>query len=296
MIGEAYNLMLLALTHMVPLLLGSVGEIVTERAGVVNIGIEGIFLLSAFISAVISYFTKNVILAIILGVVTGCLIGILHGVISVYLRGDQIVSGVGVNIFAYGIGVIGLISIWETFGNSPPVMTVPKIRIFNYSLSPLIILSIMIAIFTWYLLFKTSIGLKIRACGEDPRSAETMGVKVLRLRLLSTIYGSALAGLGGAYLSVDWVGQFTKEIAAGRGFIALANVAFSNWNPLTAIFGAFIFGFFDALSAYLNIIQAQLELTYIFKTIPYVGTLIIISIFTSKARMPSALGKPYIKE
>ena len=123
-----------------------------------------------------------------------------------------------------------------------------------------------------------------------------MGVNVFRTRLVATIVGATLAGLGGAYLSVDWVGQFTKEISAGRGFIALANVAFSGWNPLMAIAGAFLFGFFDALAIHLSIVSLQPALAYIFKIIPYLGTLAVVSIFVRKARMPASLGKPYIKE
>ncbi|MDJ0270950.1 MAG: ABC transporter permease [Aigarchaeota archaeon] len=286
----------MALTPMVPLLLGAVGEIITERAGVVNIGIEGIFLLSALTSAVVSFYTGNVTLAILVGLATGAVVGVLHGIISVYLRGDQIVSGVGLNLFAYGIGVITLITLWNTFGNSPPVKTVPKISIAGRPISPLTFITIAIAIAAWYFLFKTNAGLRLRACGEDPRAAEAMGVNIMRVRFLATILGATLAGLGGVYLSVDWVGQFTKEISAGRGFIALANVAFSNWNPLLAIIGAYIFGFFDASAIYLSITSAQPILTYLFKAIPYLGTLAVAAIFVGRARIPAALGKPYIKE
>ena len=290
------NLLIISLVPMVPLLLGSVGEIVAEKAGVVNIGIEGIFLLSALTSAVIDFFTGNLILAILTGIVTGTGLGILHGIISVYLRGDQIVAGVGVNMLAYGLCVISLVTIWETFGSSPPVKTVPKLKIFDLRVSPLVIVSIAIALVTWYFLFKTNTGLRLRACGEDPRAAETMGVNVMRTRFLATVYGAMLAGLGGAYLSIDWVGQFTREIAAGRGFIALANVAFSGWNPLIAIAGAFIFGFFEALSIYLSIRYGQFALVYLFKTIPYLGTIAVTIIFVGRAKTPAALGKPYIKE
>lgn len=296
MIEEVADLGLLALTSMVPLLLGAVGEIVSERAGVVNIGIEGMFLLSALTSVIAEYYTGNLALSLLVGVATGVCVGVLHGAISVYLRGDQIVAGVGVNLFAYGVGVVSLITIWGTFGNSPSVPTIPKFMVLGRPISPMVPTSILIAVGTWYLLFKTNTGLRIRACGEDPRAAEAMGVKVLRLRFLSVLYGAALAGLGGAYLSIDWVGQFTKEIAAGRGFIALANVAFSGWNPVVAIAGAYVFGVFDALAIHLSIVSMQPALAYLFKTIPYLGTLAVVVAFVRRARMPSSLGKPYIKE
>jgi len=290
------NLLIISLVPMVPLLLGSVGEIVAEKAGIVNIGIEGILLLSALTSAVVDFFTGSLLLAILTGIATGFGLGILHGIISVYLRGDQIVAGVGVNMLAYGLCVISLVTIWGTFGSSPPVKTVTKIKLLGSRISPLAFISIAIAVATWYFLFKTNFGLRLRACGEDPRAAETMGVNVMRTRFLATIYGAMLAGLGGAYLSIDWVGQFTREIAAGRGFIALANVAFSGWNPLIAIAGAFIFGFFEALSIYLSIRYGQFALVYLFKTIPYLGTIAVTMIFVGRAKMPAALGKPYIKE
>ncbi len=297
LIESALDLIFLAFTSMVPLLLGATGEIITEKSGVVNIGIEGIFLLSALTSTIVDYFTGgNILASIAIGVLTGTLIGLLHGLISTYLRGDQIVAGVGVNVFAYGMAVIALVTIWGTFGNSPTVPKIPKIKVGEYVVSPIFILSILIAVGAWYFLYRTGLGLRLRSCGEDPRAAEAMGVKVLRVRLLATVLGASLAGLGGAYLAIDWVGQFTKEISAGRGFIALANVAFSNWNPLTAIAGAFIFGFFDALAIHLSIVSLQPALAYLFKIIPYVGTLAVVSVFFKRTRIPSALGKPYIKE
>ncbi len=293
----AMDLIFSALTSMVPLLLGATGEIIVEKSGVVNIGIEGIFLLSALTSTIVDYFTNgNLGLALLVGIATGAAVGVLHGVISVYLRGDQIVAGVGVNMFAYGIAVVALVSIWKTFGNSPSVATIPSIMIFGESMSPLVPTSIVIAIIAWYFLFRTNAGLRLRACGENPRAAEAMGINVLRIRFLATIVGAALAGLGGAYLSIDWVGQFTKEISAGRGFIALANVAFSNWNPLMAIVGALIFGFFDAVAIYLSIVSMQPALAYLFKIIPYVGTLAVVAIFARRAKLPASLGVPYIKE
>jgi len=297
MIEDILSILSNTLIYMVPILLASVGEIITERSGVVNIGLEGILTLSAFTATVITFTTGNPCLGLLIGLVIGALSGILHGVISVYLRGDQIICGIGFNAFAYGISVMGLVSIWQQHGASPPVETLPMITIAGkYSISPLTIIAITIALAAWYWLFKTSSGLKLRACGEDPRAAEAMGVNVLRTRFLATIIGATLTGLGGAYLATGWIGQFTRAIAAGRGFIALANVAFSNWNPLLAILGSFIFGFFDVLSIYLQIKVQTIALTYPLKAIPYIGTLIVVSLFIGRAKMPKALGKPYIKE
>jgi len=295
-LSSIVSLFILALSPMVPLLLGSVGEIIIEKAGVVNIGIEGVFLLSALTSAMVSFFTGSLPLAIFVGVITGLGVGAIFAVIGVYLRGDQIVAGVGINLLAYGIGVIALFKTWNVFGASPPVATIPKWVVAGHGVSPMAPISVIIAVLAWFFLFRTNTGLKLRACGEEPRAAEAMGVNVMRMRLLATMLGSSLMGLAGAYLSIDWVGQFTRQITAGRGFIALANVAFSGWNPITAIVGAFIFGFFEALAIYLSISYAQPTLGYVFRTIPYIGTLLVVMIFRSRGRAPAALAKPYIKE
>ena len=296
MLGEAADLLFGALSPMIPLVLAGVGEIITEQSGVVNIGIEGVMLLSALTSGVVAYFTGSVFLGLLIGTATGLALGLLHGVLGVYLKGDQIVVGVGVNLFAYGIAVVTLVTLWGTYGSSPQLPTVPKVEIAGYPVSPLLPVSIVISIAAWYFLFYTNYGLKLRACGEDPRSAEAMGVNVNRTRLIATLIGASLAGLAGGHLSLDWVGQFTKEITAGRGFIALANVVFSKWNPLYALVGGFIFGFFDSLAIYLSITSMNPSMAYLFKTVPYVATLLVVAAFMRKARMPPSLGKPYIKE
>ncbi|MFA4646057.1 ABC transporter permease [Pyrococcus kukulkanii] len=302
MIGDILNILSNTLFSMVPLTLAAVGEIITEKAGVVNIGLEGIFMLSAFTSTVVTFYTGNPYLGLLLGLLVGALAGVLHGVISVYLKGDQIIAGVGFNSFAYGISLLSLVALWHGHGSSPRVNKIVTLSFGDFSFSPLAVVAILVGILAWWWLEKTPSGLKLRACGEDPKAAEAMGVNVYRTRFYATVIGGALTGLGGAYLVVGWIGQFTKFISAGRGFIALANVAFSNWNPLMAIVGGLIFGFFDALSIYIpikiqgmtgRVITAESNL---FRTIPYVATLVIVAIIMKKVKTPRALGKPYIKE
>ncbi len=308
MLADILSLISSTLMSMTPLILAGVGEIITERSGVVNIGLEGILLASAFSSTIVTFQSGDPYLGLLVGTVVGFAAGMLHGMLSVYLKGDQIIAGVGFNSFAYGIGVMGLIAYWKTFGASPKVNKIPYINIPIYGsatlwFSPVALLAVIIAIIAWWWLFKTNSGLKLRACGEDPRAAEGMGVNVSRTRFYATIIGGTLAGLGGAFLVVGWIGQFTRDISAGRGFIALANVAFSNWNPLMAIAGGILFGFFDVLALYLpvkiQVLYPGVNLTamsYLFRTIPYLGTLAVVSIVIKRVRMPRALGKPYIKE
>ncbi len=293
----AISILLPALNFMVPILLATIGEILTEKAGIVNIGLEGIFNLSAFTGAAVAFTTGDPWLGLAAGAVVGLLLGLGHGAASAYLRADQIIVGVGVNMLAYGLSVVGLITLWEQHGASPPVPKLPSITLgHGYILSPLAPASILVAVAAWLLLARTSLGLKIRACGEDPRSAEALGISVNRLRTLVTGLGGLLAGVGGAFLALGIVGQFVRNIAAGRGFIALANVAFSGWNPLVAILGAYVFGSLESLALYLQTVMGRVELTYPLKTIPYIGTLVVITVFRFRARMPRSLGKPYIKE
>ena len=290
------DLIFIAFGAMVPITLAALGEIITERAGVVNIGLEGIMLISSLTAAIATYYTDNPYLGLLAGIATGLLIGFVHALISVKLKGNQIVSGIGINIFAYGIVVVALVYIWGNYGQSAPLTSIPRVGVGTYAVSPIFILTILLGIGLYFFLFRTTAGLKLRACGEDPRSAEAMGVKVELVRIIATTVGAAFSGLAGAYMSVDYIGQFTKEITSGRGFIALANVVFSNWNPLFALVGGFIFGFSDAVARYLEIILMMPGLSYLFKTIPYLTTLVIVGIFFKRARMPRALGKPYIKE
>ncbi|RLG81858.1 MAG: ABC transporter permease [Thermoprotei archaeon] len=307
MIEDIINMLSNTFTTMTPLILAGVGEIITERSGVVNIGLEGIFILSSFTTAVATFYTGNPYFGLLLGAFVGFLSGVLHGAVSVYLRGDQIIAGIGYNSLAYGLSLMIMITLWQSYGQSPRVEKIPSLSIkvtqgSAIIISPVTILAIFIAIGVWWWLFKTSSGLKLRACGEDPRAAEAMGVNVFRTRFYATVLGATLTGIGGAYLVVGWIGRFTKFISAGRGFIALANVAFSNWNPLMAIVGGFVFGFFDALSIYLPIkLQSEYQEMFtaessLFCTIPYMATLVIVAIIMKKIKMPRALGKPYIKE
>ncbi len=285
-----------ALNFMAPILAATIGEIIAEKSGVVNIGIEGVINLSAFTAAVVAFATGDPLAALAAALLVGAASGLAHGVIAAYLRGDQIVAGIGFNMVAYGVTTLGLIALWQQYSSSPPVPTLPAISLGKgLSLSPIAPATIAVAIAAWYILEKTDAGLRLRACGDDPRAADAMGINVLATRTIATTIGGLLAGLAGGHLTL-LLGSFTREIAAGRGFIALANVAFSGWNPLTAILGAYIFGLLDALSVTLSSVQGLQLYTYLVKTIPYLGTLAVLTAIPWKARMPRALAKPYIKE
>ena len=288
--------LLSAARAMVPITLAAIGEIITERAGVVNIGLEGILLLSGLFSAVVSLATNSVFLGVLTGVFVGLAIGALHALISVTLRGNQIVSGVGINTFALGFVVVVLISLYGSYGQTPETPPIPRIPVAGGSISYFFIATLIIGALAWWALFRTKWGLRLRAVGENPMAADAMGINVFRIRIIATVLGAMLTGLAGAYLVLDYVGYFTKHISAGRGFIALANVVFSNWNPLIALLGGFLFGFFEALAIYLQIIYLSPSHQYVLKMIPYIATLVIVSIAMKRVRPPAALGKPYSRE
>lgn len=292
-------LLLQALLAATPILLAAVGEILTERSGVVNIGIEGLMLLGALAGPLfVDYLRYKVgvqvpdplwpLLAILASSIVGIVVGLVHGYISTYLAGDQIISGVAINLFAAGAVAYGIQAYWGVAGYKQ----VPDWAKADPYVAAAFALAL--AVFTWYLLFRTRLGIVIRACGEDPESAFNMGVDVNKVRLLATVAGSALAAVAGAYLSIAYLSVVTKEISAGRGFIALANVVFANWNPLLAIAGAYIFGFFDALSYWLQTMGiGRYEIT---RMVPYIATLLIVAGVMGRAKPPRALGKPFKRE
>jgi len=288
-----------ALFASVPILLASLGEILTERSGVVNIGLEGLMLLGAFFGPLTADFLKYrlglslpdpmwPLVTLLASALVGAVVGALHGYISTYLAGDQIISGIAINLFGAGAVAYGIQAYWGVAGYKqvPDFVKTDPTAIAAFALA--------LAAFMWFLLFKTRLGIVIRACGEDPEAAFNMGVDVDKVRLFATIAGAVLAALAGAYLSVAYLSVVTKEVSAGRGFIALANVVFANWNPALAVAGAFIFGFFDSLSYWLQTLGvARYELTRI---IPYVATLLIVAGAIGRARPPRAVGKAFRKE
>jgi len=301
MIEAVISTLIGALTAMVPLVLTSVGATVSERAGVVNIGYEGILLMSAFFGAIFAEITGNPWIGLIGGAFVGMHLGMLHGFITVYLKGDHVIPGIGVNLLALGVVAFGITAYWGTAGQHQVPTNVRVAPIINTpygSLSPMVLITIAIAILTHWVLFRTPLGLRIRAVGENPEAADALGINVERYRFLATVYGAMLAGLGGAFMSVDWLGTVTKQLSAGRGFIALANMVFSGWNPLRALLGGFIFGFFDNLSVWVRTnpeIQRIVPWQFV-ATLPYLVTLIIVAGIIGKVRPPKADGKPYKRE
>ncbi len=297
-LGYLWRIFLGSLHAMVPITLASTGEVVGESSGLFNIGLEGIILLGAMTGA-LGAEAGGPIFGLIVGMGTGFAMGLVFGSVCTYFKGVQLIAGVGINLFA-----AGLVTFWLIHLGVPGHHAVAEESMMvNIStpvgdFSPMIIVAIVLPILTYILLFRTKLGLKIRAVGENPQAADVSGIKIHFLRLFSTAAGASLAGLAGAYISVDWLGSVTKEISAGRGFIALATVVFSGLNPLLALLGGFIFGFFETLAVWVSTMPAvQQVIPWQFVSMaPYVVTLLVVAGVIGRVRFPAAMGIPYERE
>lgn len=271
------------LTAMVPLAFAATGECINQKAGVINIGLEGIFLITALMGIYGAEFFRSWIGGLLFGIGIGAFIGLLFGVISVYMKGGQIIAGMGVNIFALGMVSFLLMAIWGQAGQYTPhgkELFVPTVSTPLGLLSPLVFVAVAAAILAHIILHKTLLGIKIRAAGEKPESADVAGIGVNRIRILTCVFGAALCGLGGAFMSLTWLHTVGKEMVAGYGFIALACVVFAGLEPLLALGAAFIFGLTRALDPWIAIMPGVKWAT-LQSVVPYMIILIFILIIVA---------------
>ncbi|MGL5000095.1 MAG: ABC transporter permease [Cetobacterium sp.] len=285
-----FSLILATIRQAAPILITAIGGMFSEVCGVVNIGLEGMMLIGAFSSAVVSYYTGSWVLGILAGAISGGLVALVHAIISIKYKGNQTVSGVAINLFASGFTIFMLRVLFEQASNSPSATRIPLL--FNFSLLTYIIYGL--AIGSGYFLYKTVTGLRMRAVGEYPLAADTVGISVANVRYLGVVLSGIFAGLGGTYLSIGALSQFSKEMSAGRGFIALAALVFGKWKPKGVLFASLLFGFADAgqtvIQQYVTFIPPQF-----IQMIPYILTLLALAGVVGKAVAPSASGKPYDK-
>jgi len=293
-----------ALRMATPIVYAALGGIFSERVGIINIGLEGTMLASAFAGVTASYYTGNPWLGVVVAVLVGGLIGLLHAVLTVKFVGNQIVSGTGINIFAMGFTAYMSQIIWGSRGasegvrglgtwNIPIIADLPVVGPIIGSHSPLVYLMLVVTVLSYVVLFRTPLGLRIRAVGEHPTAAETAGIDVLRVKYLCVILSGMLAGLGGAFLSLGHLNLFTRGMTGGRGFIAMAAMIFGKWMPFGAFGASLLFGLADALQMRLQ--SLGLLPPQIILTIPYLLTVAVLAGVVGKARPPSDY-KPYKKE
>lgn len=284
----------------VPLMLGALCGIYCERAGIVNIGIEGQMLLSAFTAYMTNVWTGNLVLALLAGALTGALLGYFLAVISIKLKLNQIIGGTVINILAVGItGFFYQVGMTTKGKFGPirlgPLAEIPLIGPVLFNNPPITYIAFLMVIVSHIIFFHTRWGLRTRAVGEHPRAADTLGIDVFKTRYLNTVVGGTLAGLAGAFLTLEGVGTFERNMTNGRGFIALAVMIFGKWNPIGAALAALLFGLANALQTQLQFMGINIPHQFI-GMIPYALTIVVVSGFIGRSQPPAAEGTPYEKE
>jgi ABC-type uncharacterized transport system permease subunit len=288
-----------------PLTFAALGGILSERSGVINIGLEGMMLMGAFFGIFGADLTGSWLLGAVIGMASGAAMGLVHAVLSISLRADQVVGGTAINLLAAGItGYVFVLHYGErgTPGDIPrvPDVSLPGIKEIPFvgdaigEASLLTWLALLLVPLLALYLFRTPGGLRLRSVGEKPRAADSVGVPVLRTRYLAVVSSGILAALGGVYLSIALVGSFNQMMTDGRGFIALAAVIFGNWRPAGALAGALLFGFSSAVAQRLPAFSDSLAV--LFQALPYVLTLVVVAGVIGRSRPPAAIGVPYVKE
>jgi ABC-type uncharacterized transport system permease subunit len=293
------------LRYATPLIFGALGGIVSERSGIVNVGLEGMMLTGAFFGIYGADLFDSWFLGLLVGMLAGGALAFVHAFFSIQLRADQVVSGIALNFIAAGLtGYIFLNHYGDqgTPDNIPriPDVSLPGIKDVGFvgdafgkaNLLTWVALIGVVAMSVF--LFRTAQGLRLRSVGEHPRAAETVGISVARTRYLAVVASGVLAAMGGAYLSIGFVGSFNQNMTAGRGFIALAAVIFGNWRPGGALAAALLFGFSSALAQRLPAFSPSGAV--LFQALPYVLTLIAVAGIIGRSRPPAAAGQPYVKE
>jgi general nucleoside transport system permease protein len=306
MLDTLTNLLASTIIAATPLALGAYCGIFCERAGVVNIGIEGMMLTAACVSQIVAQYSQSLPLALLAGICTGGVLALFHAVICIRFKADQIISGTVINILATGL-TGHLYQHYLAFGAGAPTSpgTFPKLPIpvledipilgpIFFQHQPIVYAMLVLTFVTYFVLFRTPWGLRTRAVGEHPRAADTVGINVYRVRYINVVIGGMIAGLAGCWFTLEWVGTFNLLMTGGKGFIALAAMIFGKWSPFGSFLAAIIFGFANALQINFQLNMPQIP--YQFLTMaPYLLTMIVLAGVIGRAVAPAADGLPYEK-
>ncbi|PJI85323.1 nucleoside ABC transporter membrane protein [Yoonia maricola] len=303
-----------------PLLLACLAGLYSERAGIFDIGLEGKMLAAAFLSAAIAAVSGSVWLGLLAGIGASMILSAVHGLASITFRGNQLISGVAINFLAAGLTVV-IAQSWFAQGGRTPQLTgdarfnpiqlplaetlqdVPILGPIYYELisghTILVYVALLMVPLTWWILFRTRFGLRLRAVGENPAAVDTAGVSVIWLRFAAVGICGILCGIAGAYLATALQAGFVKDMSAGRGFIALAALIFAKWRPWYALYACLLFGFLQAMSLRSDVIEGVVGFQVngqFLDVLPYILTVVILAGFVGKAIPPRAGGEPYVKE
>jgi len=290
----------------VPMAFAALGEVISERGGVINLGTEGVMLVGAISAFSVGFFMRSDLMGILLGALAGGLMGLLLAFVSISLRQDQILSGLG--IYFLGLGLSGFLydALFGNIGSTIRIEGLPQLSIpllsqipilggSIFSLDAIEYLAFVFLVLVIFVIGRTTFGLNLRAVGENPSAADTLGVNVIKIKYIAVIAGAALAGVGGAYLAISSHAFQAENITAGRGFIAVAMVYFGKWKPARAFFGTFLFGAAYLLGSFFQVVGSMVPY-YFLLMVPYIMTLVILVIIARRARQPAALGIPYTRE
>ena len=292
------------LRNATPLIFAALGGMFSERGGVVNIGLEGLMLISAFAGAVGAFYSGSALVGLATALGAGLLFALIHAVMCITFEADQIISGTAINLLALGGTGFLMVEIFGSGGTTPRVSSFDPVRIPGladipvvgpalFEQSMLVYLMYLLVPLTYFVVFRTPFGLRLRASGEVPEAVDTAGVSVTRMRYYGVALSGLLAALGGVYLSMSLLSAFTENMTTGRGFIALAALIFGRWNPIGAAAAALLFGLAQAVT--FRVAQDVIPLEFV-QMFPYILTIIVLAGFGGRAIAPSALGKPYRKE
>ncbi|HJZ83418.1 MAG TPA: ABC transporter permease [Pyrinomonadaceae bacterium] len=296
-----------------PLTLAALGGLYSERSGVINIALEGLLLAGAFTAASVTFYAHSPWVGLGAAIVAGAAVAGILAVACIRFKADQVVTGTGINILFIGLPAVLSGALFLSSGATPQIPKenlLPELsrfvpgflghwRIFS-DVSVISLLALLVVFATRYILYRTPFGLRLRAVGENPEAADAAGVAVNRMRYIGVIISGALAGIGGAYLSIGQSSLFTRNMAAGRGFIALAALIFGKWRPVQTMLACLLFGFADALTIQMQGVKLlpsgeDIPVQFI-QMIPYIVTIIVLAGFIGQSRAPKALGTAYQKE
>lgn len=283
-----------------PYLYASLGETFGQKSGVLNLGVEGIMLLGAFAAFYTTFVTENLWFGVLAAIIVGGIMGLLVAVINVTLKAEQGISGIGVYLFGLGMSellfqkTLGTVETVSGFSSVhiPFLSDIPIIGEIFFQQNILVYIAYLMVPIAWFVLGKTTLGLKIRAVGENPEAADTLGVSVSGVRYFTEIFGGVMAGIAGASLSIALLNVFQQNLTSGLGFIAVALVYFGGWRPLGVLVGSLIFSMINALQLWVQVLNIPIPSDFAVM-MPYVLTILALIIAVQRVRPPSALTKPY---
>jgi len=281
-----------------PLILAALGELVTEKSGVLNLGVEGMMLIGAVAGFIVTVVTGNIYLGLLIASVSGIAIALIHAVLTITIGANQVATGLALTIFASGLSAfVGADYVGKTITGLQPlkIPILKSIPLLNQDI--IVYSSVILVILVWWFLRKTRSGLVLRSVGESPEAADALGLPVVRVRYFAVMFGGAMAGLAGGYLSLAYTPLWAENMTGGRGWIAIALVVFATWKPIRILWGAYLFGGVSAIQLILQGLGVNIS-PYLLSSLPYLATILVLVIISRDATRiqlgaPASLGEPF---